>query len=158
MDRSYCKNYNIDERLIDLFETSLKTVPLYRKLIEDFNKIINELERNNNNLLTKIEIANNTGLGYTSVINQIKFLSLYGFIYLKPYGVYEVIDRNIESATPFTIMADIGILKSYIDFKEENITRFISNLLSVDEMDVLKAQGYLTYITKQKRIIKKDAK
>lgn len=158
MDRSYCKDYNIDERLIELFETSLKTVPLYRKLIEDFNKIINVLERNNKNLLTKVEIANNTGLGYTSVINKIKFLSLYGFIYLKSNGVYEVIDRNIEKATPFTIMADIGILKSYIDFKEENITRFISNLLSVDEVDVLKAQGYLTYLTKQKRIIKKDAK
>lgn len=155
MDRSYCKDYNIDEILIELFETNLKTMPLYKKLIKDFNKIINELERNNSYLLTKVEIANNTGLGYTSVINKIKFLSLYGFIYLKPGGVYELIDRNIESAIPFTIMADIGVLKSHIDFKEESITQFISNLLSVDEVDVLKAQGYLTYITKQKRI-KKD--
>lgn len=52
MDRSYCKDYNIDERLIELFETNLKTMPLYKKLIKDFNKIINELERNNSYLLT----------------------------------------------------------------------------------------------------------
>lgn len=150
VNRSYCETYNIDERLIVIFEYKLKTMPLYKKLLNDFLNIMNKLEHNNINKLTKVEISNSVGLSYTSVVNKMKFLIQYDFIYLKSNGVYDVLSKDIESALPFRIMADIGVIKNYLDLKEENITKFISTILSVNESDVLKAQGYLTYITQSK--------
>lgn len=152
VNRSYCETYNIDERLIVIFEYKLKTMPLYKKLLNDFLNIINKLEHNNINKLTKVEISNSAGLSYTSVVNKMKFLIQYDFIYLKSNGVYDVLSKDIESALPFRIMADIGVIKNYLDLKEENITKFISTILSVNESDVLKAQGYLTYITQSKQV------
>ncbi|WP_435433201.1 replication/maintenance protein RepL [Staphylococcus shinii] len=152
VNRSYCETYNIDERLIVIFEYKLKTMPLYKKLLNDFLNIINKLEHNNINKLTKVEISNSVGLSYTSVVNKMKFLIQYDFIYLKSNGVYDVLSKDIESALPFRIMADIGVIKNYLDLKEENITKFISTILSVNESDVLKAQGYLTYITQSKQV------
>uniref|UniRef100_UPI003F57B0AF replication/maintenance protein RepL n=1 Tax=Staphylococcus shinii TaxID=2912228 RepID=UPI003F57B0AF len=111
---------------------------------------MNKLEHNNINKLTKVEISNSVGLSYTSVVNKMKFLIQYDFINLKSNGVYDVLSKDIESALPFRIMADIGVIKNYLDLKEENITKFISTILSVNETDVLKAQGYLTYITQSK--------
>ncbi|MGJ7589106.1 replication/maintenance protein RepL [Staphylococcus shinii] len=127
-------------------------MPLYKKLLNDFLNIINKLEHNNINKLTKVEISNSVGLSYTSVVNKMKFLIQYDFIYLKSNGVYDVLSKDIESALPFRIMADIGVIKNYLDLKEENITKFISTILSVNESDVLKAQGYLTYITQSKQV------
>ncbi len=150
VNRSYCETYNIDERLIVIFEYKLKTMPLYKKLLNDFLNIMNKLEHNNINKLTKVEISNSVGLSYTSVVNKMKFLIQYDFINLKSNGVYDVLSKDIESALPFRIMADIGVIKNYLDLKEENITKFISTILSVNETDVLKAQGYLTYITQSK--------